>query len=351
MADTEMSGSGEGVDHGDLESCCMACAANSQCEGFVRYMDEYSVYGTLNCDHLRIFGTLRVFSGARLYVRRITVEASGTFVVGTPSLPAVDVLINMHHDKCVWRDNNGDCTVDGKLISYGTTRMYGQPLTSWTQLEADALPGASQIVVKACNGWQVTDPISIAPTASMYEPHPDLAEEFTVTTISRGEGHCTIGLSGTLLAKHLGSDSKSPGFSVHAEVLMFRRSIRITGPVHSRNDLSSTYGHQGITTVQMSPGSMQYHFVRVDNCGRIALGQYCAHFHWANNCPECKLVGSAFINGCNKGVTIHATQNSLLQDSVIYNVRGAGLYYENGQEMNNTALRNVSRNCVVRNSM
>ncbi|KAL3914623.1 MAG: hypothetical protein SGPRY_007562 [Prymnesium sp.] len=225
--------------------------------------------------------------------------------------------------------------------------MYGQPLTSWTQLEADANPGASQIVVKACNGWQVTDPISIAPTASMYEPHPDIAEEFTVTSISQGPGYCTIGLSGTLIAKHLGSESKSPGFSVHAEVLMFRRSIRITGPVHTRDNRPFEQGHQGITTVQMSPGSMQYHYVRVDNCGRIALGQYCAHFHWANNCPDCKLIGSAFMNGCNKGVTVHGTQNSMLQDSVIYNVRGAGLYFENGQEMNNTALRNWDLNPSV----
>ncbi|KAL3916919.1 MAG: hypothetical protein SGPRY_006617 [Prymnesium sp.] len=302
---------------------------------------EYSVSSTLSCEHLHIFGTLRVLSGARVEVRRITVEASGSLLVGTLTSPARDVLIHLQHDKCFWTPFNGDCTQDGKLISHGTVRLYGEPLTPWTQLQADAHVGADQIVVAACDGWREGDPIAIAPTGRAYEPESGVAEQLIVRSVSRSSQSCTVGLGGKLMATHLGSDSLSPGFSIRAEVLMLRRSVHITGPKHARNDLPPSKGHQGITITQSAPGSMQLRYTRVDNCGRVAPGQYCAHFHLAEDCPKCKLVGSAFIDGCNKGVALQGTHNALLQENVVYNVRGAGVYFVNGQEMNNTMLRNA----------
>ena len=86
---------------------------------------------------------------------------------------------------------------------------------------------------------------------------------------------------------------------------------------------------------------MQMHYAAVENCGRVALGHYCTHFHHVNDCPECQLVGNAIINGANKGVTVHATHRALIQDNVIYNVKGAGIYFENGQEMDNNATGNA----------
>jgi hypothetical protein len=165
---------------------------------------------------------------------------------------------------------------------------------------------------------------------------------------AEGVSTCTVGLSGAISMLHLGSDSALSGFSVHAEVVNLRRSVRITGPKYDRtiNDASlaserGSPGHQGITTKQLAPGSMQLRFTRVDNCGRISLGEYCTHFHHVNDCPSCLLQGNAIVNGCNKGITVHGTHSSMVEDNVVYNVHGANVYYENGQEMNNTLQRNA----------
>ena len=124
--------------------------------------------------------------------------------------------------------------------------------------------------------------------------------------------------------------------------------VQITGPKYERSIANKTLatergspGHQGIVTTQYAPGSMQLHYTRVDNCGRIAIGQYCTHFHHVDDCPSCQLIGNAIVDGCNKGVTVHGTHSALVQDNVLYNVHGANVYFENGQELNNTLLRNA----------
>ncbi|KAL3897834.1 MAG: hypothetical protein SGPRY_012965, partial [Prymnesium sp.] len=127
--------------------------------------------------------------------------------------------------------------------------------------------------------------------------HPmfGVSEEFSIAYLRPGEAVCTIGLRGKLQAVHLGS-TQIGKFKPQAEVLNLRRSVVITGPTYAREDtlqqVVGSPGFQGITTIQHAPGSMQLWHTRVDNCGRVKLGHYCTHFHLANNCPSCKLVGN-----------------------------------------------------------
>ncbi|KAL3910723.1 MAG: hypothetical protein SGPRY_008954 [Prymnesium sp.] len=218
------------------------------------------------------------------------------------------------------------------------------PLTTWTQLEADTTVGEREIVVKECNGWQPDDAIAIAPTSRRWDPMFGVSEEFSIAYVEPGEGVCTIGLSGALQAVHLGS-SQFENFKPQAEVLNLRRSVVITGPTYARADpepeVAGSTGFQGIATIQYAPGSMQLWHTRVEKCGRVKEKCYCTHFHLANNCPDCKLIGNAIVDGNNKGVTVHGTHSTLLQDNVVYNIKGAGIYYENGQEMNTTARGNA----------
>ena len=166
--------------------------------------------------------------------------------------------------------------------------------------------GSSELRVRSCEGWRAGDQIAIAPTGA----HDD-SEAFTVTEVSGASKWCIVMLDGLLRKKHLGSESQTAGFGVFAEVIHMTRSVRITGPAFPRFDprpeVRGGAGHQGIVTMQMDGGSMQLHYTRVDNCGRVALGHYCTHFHHLDDCPDCKLVGNAILDGANKGVTVHAT--------------------------------------------
>ena len=53
------------------------------------------------------------------------------------------------------------------------------------------------------------------------------------------------------------------------------------------------------------------------------------------------LVAAAIEHAIEKGVTVHDTHSSRVHANVIWNLRGAGVYVEDGNEMNNTISENV----------
>jgi len=66
------------------------------------------------------------------------------------------------------------------------------------------------------------------------------------------------------------------------------------------------------------------------------------HFHKMENCPDCLFKGNAIENSQQRGIIVHGTHNTLVEDNVLYNVRGANVYLEDGNEMWNTLAYNVA---------
>ena len=113
----------------------------------------------------------------------------------------------------------------------------------------------------------------------------------------------------------------------------------------------STMGMQGITTSQRHGGVMQISHTAIDGCGRRELAEYCLHFHHVGdvkalvdngtNDYESYLVGNSIQNGINKGITIHGTHRALIQQNVVFDQRGPGIYIEDGNELFNVVEENV----------
>ncbi|MBV72484.1 MAG: hypothetical protein CMH52_14260 [Myxococcales bacterium] len=113
----------------------------------------------------------------------------------------------------------------------------------------------------------------------------------------------------------------------------------------------SPIGMQGITTVQMHGGVMQVSHAAVEKCGRRELAEYCLHFHHVGDVKdmvrtgeashESYFVGNAVKEGINKGITIHGTHNALVQNNVIADQKGPGIYIEDGNELFNVVEENV----------
>lgn len=110
-------------------------------------------------------------------------------------------------------------------------------------------------------------------------------------------------------------------------------------------------GMQGITTVQAHMGVMQISHAAVENCGRRQEAEYCLHFHHVGDVKalvenevndfESYFVGNSIQNGMNKGITVHGTHNALVQQNVVYDHRGPGIYIEDGNELYNIIEENV----------
>ena len=70
-------------------------------------------------------------------------------------------------------------------------------------------------------------------------------------------------------------------------------------------------------------------------------GKYCLHFHKMEECPNCLYKNNAIENSHQRGIIVHGTHLSAVEGNILYNVRGAGIYIEDGNEMFNHINYNV----------
>ena len=59
------------------------------------------------------------------------------------------------------------------------------------------------------------------------------------------------------------------------------------------------------------------------------------HFHKLADCPTCLFRNNAIEGSQQRGIIVHGTHSTVVEDNVLYNVRGAGIYIEDGNEMHN----------------
>ena len=98
----------------------------------------------------------------------------------------------------------------------------------------------------------------------------------------------------------------------------------------------------GLHTAQMGGGTMSIRNARVEKCGQRGVeGKYCLHFHKLGPCPDCVFANNAIEFGHQRGIIVHGTHLSSVEANVLWDVRGAGIYIEDGNEMFNTIQYNV----------
>jgi hypothetical protein len=75
-------------------------------------------------------------------------------------------------------------------------------------------------------------------------------------------------------------------------------------------------------------------------CARVLqrgfIGRYPLHFHKMGDCPECEFLGNAVVNSQQRGIVIHSTHRSTVMRNVVFGVKGAFIYVEEGVEIGNT---------------
>lgn len=70
-------------------------------------------------------------------------------------------------------------------------------------------------------------------------------------------------------------------------------------------------------------------------------GKYCLHFHKLHDCPTCLFKNNVIENSHQRGIIVHSTHSSSVDNNVLWNVRGAGIYIEDGNELHNDIKYNV----------
>ena len=216
--------------------------------------------------------------------------------------------------------------------------------TSWSQLDGSAAAGAATITVADATGWEAGDRIAIASTG--FEM--DEAEERTVTAVS-ADGR-TLTLDAALDNDHFGEierhgnglageDARTHEIDMRAEVALLSRNVTIQGDEDAAED-----GYGGHTMI-MSGAAMHIDGAELTRMGQAGeLGRYPLHWHMLGDASGQYVTNSSIHGTYNKGLTIHGTQNTWVEDNAIFETVGHTFYFEDGSEYGNVLAGNLGMN-------
>ena len=106
--------------------------------------------------------------------------------------------------------------------------------------------------------------------------------------------------------------------------------------------ISRTQCTLGLHTILSGPGLMKMQYIRVEKAGQRGIrGKYPLHLHYVKKCPNCIFKGNAVEFSQQRGIIVHETHLASVVDNVLTDVRGAGLFIEDGNEMYNKLMYNV----------
>ena len=308
---------------------------------------------------ISVNGTLkfRTDINTKLTVTNLEVMPTGYLEIGTVANP-VNSSVNA---EVVIADTPIDTTIDPEqwgtgFLSFGKVRINGA-MKSPTFLRVATEPMAGQNTItlaQAPTGWQVGDRIFIPDTRHLKQGEVSAGspffvlkpqwEEFTIQGISGN----VITLSSSLVYNHKGARDVAGNidFLPHVGNLTRNVTFRSANP-------SGTRGHMAM--IHMADADIRY--ATFKDMGRTTYdplviginqkGRYALHMHHdmgpmtpTSNGYQFTLIGNAVDGGSSIhkfkwGITVHDSHFGLIQDNVIYNMGGAGIMTEDGNETMN----------------
>lgn len=266
----------------------------------------------------------------------------------------------------------------GIMVMGGCLEMHGRPPESaWTKISQTANSGSNTIQTINPSGWNVGDEIVIAPT-DFYEAGPGGSSITQKTSIVQVNGANSINLANALNATRYGelqypittspflsTDMNHPNriltppsadtdikktplqLDERAEVGNLTRNI----VVESIDDSYWQDQGYGAHIMIMQNGAEAYlDGVEIRRAGqRGLLGRYPFHWHmlsysgtqYLGDATGQYIKNSSVAHSSNRGIVIHGTNGVIVQNNIVYDVRGHGIFTEDAVERRNTIDNNL----------
>jgi cell migration-inducing and hyaluronan-binding protein len=249
-------------------------------------------------------GVLHIGSEAKPYTRQATITL-------TDKVPGEDV--NTMGDR-------------GIMLMRGKLSLHGDREHTWSKLSKTAKAGSTTIEVLNAAGWRVGDEIVLAST----DFDPRQAERRKITAV-RGN---TITLDRPLEYMHFGEITF--GVDQRGEVGLLTRNIRI----RASDDAERSYfgGH----IMAMTASQVHISGVELYRMGQhLTLARYPLHWHLVGEGQGQYIKNSAIHDTYSRCVTVHGTNNVLVENNVTFNTVGHCFFLEDGIETGNQFVRNL----------
>jgi cell migration-inducing and hyaluronan-binding protein len=214
----------------------------------------------------------------------------------------------------------------GIMMLGGTLSLHGDRTNTWTKLAKTAKAGSATIAVLNAAGWRKGDVIVLASTD--FDPHQ--AEERTVTAISGN----VLTLDKPLQYMHFGEVTF--GVDERGEVGLLTRNIKI----QASDDAAKSYfgGH----IMAMAGSKMYVSGVELNRMGQnMHLARYPIHWHILGEGKGQYIQNASIHDTYSRCVTVHGTNNLLIQNNVTYNTVGHCYFLEDAVETGNQFIHNL----------
>jgi len=219
--------------------------------------------------------------------------------------------------------------------SGGLTRLHGRQCggTVWTTLRASAPRGSDRLALAEPVVWREGDEVVVAATG--YKA----AETERRTLKALEDGGKTAVLDAPLRYNHGGV---AP---ITAEVASLSRNIVIRGEDSCKdrdNALSKEAGKCGHFVINHTPLAHRVCSVEITNMGQsFTTGRYPLHLHFLGSAPEVEIKSNAVHDNHQRGIVVHATSDTLVEENVVMYSKGHLLMTEDSLEEGNKFVRNV----------
>lgn len=237
-------------------------------------------------------------------------------------------------------------------------------IRTWSLLASPAAIGVNFVTLlhnPVAMGWAVGDRILISPTTLRSS---GTAQSFIIGSMSPSSNKLYFQQS-TITNQAFDSKIVNTGKAgvaiLSAEVINLSRNVIITGDdyrhqtcdssltgpfstigCNCNSDIGRSVCTFGLHTMMSGNGVLKMQYSRVEKCGQRGVrGKYCMHLHFMGQCPDCLIRGNAIENGQQRGIVLHETHRATVEDNVLSDVRGSGIFIEDGNELFNRILYNV----------
>ena len=293
-------------------------------------------------DGLSIDGRLSFSDDADLELTTEWIMLHGELAIGTEEHPHTRKATITLTDHIKGEDVMGGMGDRGIMLSGGTLNLHGSTTNTWSKLSATAKAGAASIQVLDASGWRVGDEIVLAST----DFNPRQAERRTIAAITGNK----ITLDQKLEYMHFGKITYD--VDERGEVGLLTRNIKIQASADAEQSFFG--GH-----IMAMPSSHMYvEGVELFRMGQnLTLARYPIHWHLVGDANGQYIKNASIHDTYNRCVTVHGTNNVLVQNNVTYNTVGHCFFLEDGIEHGNQFIHNLaiqvkchtSKECVPTN--
>ena len=278
-------------------------------------------------DGLSVDGKLSFSDDADLELTTEWIMLHGELAIGTEAHPHTHKATITLTDHVKGEDVMGGMGDRGIMLSGGTLNLHGDRTNTWTKLDGTARAGATTIQVLNASGWRVGDEIVLAST----DFNPRQAERRAIAAIQGSK----ITLDQKLEYMHFGRITY--GVDERGEVGLLTRNVKVQASADAEQSFFG--GH-----IMAMPSSHMYvEGVELFRMGQnLTLARYPIHWHLVGDANGQYIRNASIHDTYNRCVTVHGTNNVLVQNNVTYNTVGHCFFLEDGIEHGNQFIHNLA---------